>query len=978
MIPGEPTPIVMRRPASPRRRWFVIALVVLVLVLLSLRGIATFWTDYLWFDSIGFSSVWTTLVFSRVVLVLIATVVAFALLFLNLLLADRLAPRTPMPAGSPDEELVERFQGWVSARITRFRLGVAGFFGLLIGLGAGSWWEDWLLFRNHQSFGITDPVFSKDIGFYVFDVPFYRDLFGWAFQFFLIATLVVAALHYLNGGIQVQPRRQHVASGVKVHLSVLLAVLALLKAGGYWLDRYDLLYSTRGAVVGATYTDVHAQLPALNLLIGISVVAAVLLLVNIRMKGWTLPAVAVGLWLITSIALGGIWPAAVQRFSVQPDEINKELPYVGRNIEATRAAFDLSGVEIRDFAAAEDLTATDVSVSGPTMSNVRLWDPKVLLTTYRQLQELRPFYQFLDVDVDRYVIEGVLNQVMLAGRELDDSNLPDSGWVNKHLVFTHGYGSVVSPANTVTPEGLPDFLVKDITPGDGVPGILDIAQPRIYFGEALQPGSYVIVGTKEKEVDYPVESGAETVAFNSYDGTGGIEVGSFFRRAAFALRFADINTLISGQITPDSKVLMVRNLRDILTKAAPFLYPDADPYLVVLDGRLVWVQDMYTVTSRYPYSTSAGDDGSTSLGRAATGRLSVGSGLPGDFNYIRNSVKATVDAYDGTVHYYVVDETDPLIRSYRDIFPALFSTFDEMPADLQNHLRYPEDLFRVQSDLYTRYHVTDARVFFNNGDPWEIARDPSTTPSDTLRFDFGAANRPMVPYYLLMELPGEPDLSYLALQPFTAATKPNMVSFLIAKSDKATYGDLIDFELPRDSFVDGPGQVGARINQDPDISREFTLLGQQGSEVVQGNMLVVPIHESILYVQPIYISARSGGSDASALPEFKRVIVVYGDKIAMRNTLSEALAAVFGEGGGGGGGTGGGGELPGDLTGAVAQLLDQADAAYTRADTALRNGDLGTYQQELENARSLIDQAIALLDQAGATTTTTTTTIGGA
>jgi len=969
----------MRRPSSPRRRWFIVALVVLVLLLLSLRGIATFWTDFLWFDSIGFSSVWTTLVFSRVVLVLIATAVAFVLMFLNLLLADRLAPRTPMPAGSPDEELVERFQAWVSARVTRFRLGVAGFFGLLIGLGAGSWWEDWLLFRNHQAFGITDPVFSKDIGFYVFDVPFYRDLFGWAFQFFLIATLVVAAIHYLNGGIQVQPRRQHVASGVKVHLSVLLAVLALLKAGGYWLDRYDLLYSTRGAVVGATYTDVHAQLPALNLLIGISVVAAVLLLVNIRMKGWTLPAVAVGLWLITSIALGGIWPAAVQRFSVQPDEINKELPYVQRNIEATRAAFDLSDVQINDFAAAEDLTASDVAVSGPTMSNVRLWDPKVLLTTYRQLQELRPFYQFLDVDVDRYLIDGVLNQVMLSGRELDDSNLPDSGWVNKHLVFTHGYGSVVSPANTVTPEGLPDFLVKDITPGDGVPGVLDIAQPRIYFGEALQPGSYVIVGTKEKEVDYPVESGSETVAFNSYDGTGGIEVGSFFRRAAFALRFADVNTLISGQITPQSKVLMVRNLRDILTKAAPFLYPDADPYLVVLDGRLVWVQDMYTVTNRYPYSTSAGDDGSTSLGRPATGRLNVGSGLPSDFNYVRNSVKATVDAYDGTVHYYVVDETDPLIRSYRDIFPALFSSFDEMPADLQNHLRYPEDLFRVQSDLYTRYHMTDARVFFNNGDPWEIARDPSTTPSETLRIDFGS-NRPMVPYYLLMELPGEADLSYLALQPFTAATKPNMVSFLIAKSDKATYGQMIDYELPRDSFVDGPGQVGARINQDPDISQAFTLLGQQGSEVVQGNMLVVPIHESILYVQPIYISARSGGSDATALPEFKRVIVVYGDKIAMRNTLSEALAAVFGESSGGGGTGGGGGELPGDLTSAVAQLLDQADAAYTRADTALTNGDLGTYQQELENARALIDQAIALLEQSGATTTTstTTTTVAGA
>ena len=935
-------------------------IVVLVVVLLSLRGISTFWTDYLWFDSIGFSPVWTTLVFTRVVLVLIGTAVAFVLMFLNLMLADRLAPRTPLPAGSPDEEIVERFQGWVGSRVLKFRLAVAGFFGLLIGLGAGAWWEHWLLFRNHQDFGISDPVFSKDVGFYVFDVPFYRDIFGWAFQFFLIATLVVAAVHYLNGGIQVQPRRQRVASGVKVHLSVLLAVLALLKAGGYWLDRYELLFSDRGAVYGATYTDVHAQLPALNLLIGISVVAAVLLLVNIRMKGWTLPAAAFGLWLVTSIALGGIWPAAIQRFSVQPDEINKELPYVGRNIEYTRQAYGLDAVEVRDFAAAGDLSADVIAANRATISNVRLWDPSVLLTTYRQLQELRPFYQFLDVDVDRYMVDGVLNQVMLSGRELDDSNLPDSGWVNKHLVFTHGFGAVVSPANTVTVEGQPDFLVKDINPDDGIPAALEITEPRIYFGEALASGSYVYVGTKEKEVDYPVESGAETVAFNSYDGLGGIEVGSIFRRAAFALRFADVNTLISGQITAESKVLMVRNLRDILTKAAPFLYPDADPYLVVVDGRLVWVQDMYTVTDRFPYSTPAGSDAATANAvNPATGRLSTRSGLPGDFNYIRNSVKATVDAFDGTVHYYVVDETDPLIRSYRDIFPALFSTFADMPAGLQDHLRYPEDLFRVQSDIYTRYHVSDSRVFFNNGDPWEIARDPSTTPTESLRAAFTVDTRPMVPYYLLMQLPDEDQLSYLAAQPFTAATRPNMVSFLVAKSDADSYGDLVDFELPRDSFVDGPGQIGARINQDTSISAEFTLLGQEGSEVIQGNMLVVPIQESILYVQPIYLSARTGGSDVAALPEFKRVIVVFGDRIEMRDTLAQALSAVFGDSSDGNGDP----PLPDDVTAAVSQLLTQADAAFAAADAALRAGDLAGFQAKVIEAQRMVAQAQDLLEQ---------------
>lgn len=972
MIERDPSPIPLRPRRSNRgRNTLTVIGIVLVLLLISLRGLAVFWTDYLWFDSVGFSSVWTTLVFSRVLLVAVATAVAFVLLFLNLVLADRLAPRQSLVAGSPDEEIVERFQSWVSRRVIRFRLAVAGFFGLLIGLGAGAWWEHLLLYRSRQSFGATDPVFGKDLGFFVFEAPFFRDVIGWAFQFVLITLFVVAALHYLNGGIQVMARRQRVAAGVKVHLSVLLAMLALLKAGGYFLDRYDLLYSSRGAAFGATYTDVNAQLPALNLLIGISLVAAVLLLVNTRIRGWTLPAVAFGLWLVTSVALGGIWPAVVQRFSVQPDEINKELPYIERNIAFTRQGYGLDRVELRTFAADSALDATALVTNAPTISNVRLWDPTVLLTTYRQLQELRPFYQFTDVDVDRYDLDGTITQVMLAARELDDSALPDTGWVNRHLVFTHGFGAVLSPANTVTTEGQPDFLVKDINPDDDVPSALQITQPRIYFGEDFSSDSWVIVGTKEQEVDFPLESGTDTVAFNSYDGLGGIEAGSLFRRAAFALRFADVNTLISGQITSDSRVLMVRGLRDRIAKVAPFLYADSDPYLVVLDGRLVWLQDLYTVTDRFPYSTPAGSDASTAQGFGATGRLSrANSTLPSDFNYIRNSVKATVDAYDGTIRLYVIDETDPLIRAYRDIFPHLFVPGSEMPAGLTTHLRYPEDLFRVQSDVYTRYHMTDPRVFFNNGDPWQIARDPSNTPREQLRVTFTEDNRPMVPYYLLMRLPGEDDLTYLALQPFTAATKPNMVSFLVAKSDFDEYGALVDFELPRDQLVDGPGQIGSRINQNPEISSEFTLLDQRGSEVIQGNMLVVPIDESILYVQPIYISARSsgtGGSDIAALPEFKRVVVVFGDRIAMRDTLAEALSAVFGNAPVVDDGTTPDDDLPAEVTEAVAELLTRADAAFGRADEALRAADLATFQREVAEAQRLIAQAQELLEEALAT-----------
>lgn len=951
---SEPIPLRPRRFTAGRRIAVVVVLILLAL-LFSLRGLANFWTDYLWFDSVGFAGVWRTLLVTKLVLAVIGIAVAFGLMLLNLWLAGRVGPDLGEPG--PGDEVVFRYRRWVRSRSAWVLFGVSGIFGLVLGLSVAGWWEDWLLFVNRQPFGVTDPAFSRDLGFYVFQVPFWRDLLGWTFQFVIVALLIVTAFYYLSGNIRIHSRGLRAASGVKIHISVLLAVLTVLKALGYWLDQFDLVYSERGAVFGASYTDLHARLPALRLLFFISLFAALLLLINIRLRGWVLPVSAVGLWLVTSIALGGIWPAAVQRFSVQPDEINKELPYIQRNINATRDAYGLSAVEIREFAADTTLTADDLLANAPTIGNVRLWDPTVLLITYRQLQELRPFYQFMDVDVDRYVLDDQLTQVMLSSRELDEADLPGSGWVNRHLVFTHGYGAVVSPANSVTREGQPAFLVKDINPPADTPDILQVAQPRLYFGEALESGSFVIVGSKEQEVDYPLEdsSGEATFAFNSYDGAGGIRMGSFFRRAAFALRFADLNTLISGQITGDSRVLMVRNIRDIVKKAAPFLHSDYDPYTVILNGRLVWVIDLYTTTDRYPYSTPA-----------YTGRLNaLRSDLPDDFNYIRNSVKATVDAYDGTVTFYVVDENDPMLRTYRDIFPSLFTPMAEMPAGLREHLRYPEDLLRVQGDMFTLYHVRDPRVFFNNTLAWQIARDPSTTPAEAMRVAYGADSRPMVPYYLLMRLPNEEDTSYLAMQPFTASARPNMVSFLIAKSDPDEYGQLVSFELPQASFVDGPGQVGARINQDAEVSKEFTLLGQEGSEVVQGNMLVVPINESILYVQPIYISARQegGGLNTTALPEFKRVVVVFGNKIIMRETLAQALTEVFGEPTEGSTTTTTSTTIPGGggVDAQVRDLLDQAQAAFLAADQALRNGDLAGYADSVAQAQALVAQAVDLL-----------------
>jgi uncharacterized membrane protein (UPF0182 family) len=928
-------------------------------LLLALRSIAVFWTDFLWFDSIDQTGVWSTLIFTRVWLVLAASGVAFLLFWGNLWLADRLSPRTGISTGNPDEEIIERFQDWMNPRVRWVRIAVSAFFGIMLGLGAAVWWEDFLYWRHGGDFGIVDPIFNNDVSLYVFALPFFRSVFGWTFQLFLVISLVTAALHYLNGGIQVQSPSRRFNVGFKVHLSVLLAVLALLKAVGYVLDQWELLYSERGQVVGASFTDVNAQLPALRLLVIISIVAAIILFVNLRFRGWTLPAVALGLWLATSIGIGGIYPTLIQRLQVVPDEINKEVEFVEHNIEFTREAYGLTDVEVRDFAAAADLDVADLEANQPTIDNIRLWDPGVLSTTYSELQEIRTFYNIEDVDVDRYMVDGELTQVMVSARELDENNIPGGGWVNERLVYTHGFGAVVSPANEVTPEGQPAFLVQDIPPitdQDNLE-IVDNGN-RIYFSDQAQ-GDHVVAATNQDEVDRPIGGGE--VAFNRYDGAGGIELGGIFRRAAFALRFGEVDMLISGQLTSDSKVLMVRNVRERIQKAAPFLYPDADPYLVVLDGRLVWIVDLYTVTNNYPYSASAD-----------TRRLNNVRGLPNRFNYIRNPVKGVVDAYDGTMDLYIVDDTDPLIQAQQRIFPSLFTSGAEMPQEIMEHLRYPEDLFRIQSDVYTLYHVIGPRDFFSNVDPWQIAKDPSDSNRTPLRgegtfIDDGEAFRPMLPYYLLMKLPDDDELSFLIMQPFTPRDRPNMVSFLVAKSGPAEYGEIVDFTLPAESQQDGPGQVGDFINQNTEISQEFTLLGQGGSRVIQGNMLVIPIEESLLYVQPIYISASS--AETEGIPEFKRAIVSFNGQIEMRDTLDQAIAAIFGEapdGGTGGDGDGDGGdggttEVPEE----VESLLQAAQEAFAEADAALRAGDLATYADKVAEAESFIERALNLIGETG-------------
>ena len=924
------------------RRGFSFIVFVAIIGFSVARAVATFFTNYLWFDSVNLYSVWIKVLLTKGALVGATSLLAFIFIFTNLRLAVRATPVMDIFESFESQDPLSRFRAWTNERFLRYRLwGTIGL-SLFLGAGASQLWEQVLLFLNQQSFGVVDPVFQADVSRYVFGLPLYRLFVSWGFQLVILTSLIIVLFFVATGALQLrQGRLPEVSSGAKAHLSVLLAFIAILKALAYRLDSMELLYSPRGKVFGASYTDVIAHLPALNLLILISLFGAVLLLVNIKRRGWLLPATAISLWLAVSIIVGGLVPAAIQRFRVVPDELNKELPYVENHIDYTRLAYGLDNIEEKSFAASPDLSQNDISNNKQTVDNIRLWDPTVLAETYSQLQEIRAYYALQEVDVDRYRINGELTQVMVAARELDQTNLPAVGWVNERLQYTHGFGVVFSPANNVASQGQPDFYVKGV-PATTTVSELEVEQPRIYFGESADSVEYVVVNSLQDEVDYPLSTEGQTVAYTNYSGEGGVGIGSFLRRLGFALRYGELNLLISNQLSDDSKLIMERNIVSRVKKAAPFLYTDNDPYLALIDGNLFWIIDMYTVSDKYPYAQPAD-----------TRRINENSGLPVNFNYLRNSVKAVVNAYDGTMNFYVVDENDPIMTAYNDIFPDLFSSKSEMSSELLEHIRYPEDLFTIQSDMYRDYHMTDPRVFYADEDPWVIPSDSSTTPRvATLRGEFTEIGfKPMLPYYLLMSLPGETDLSYLIFQPFNPENRPNMQSFLVADADPENYGQLIDFRLPKGEFVDGPSQVATRINQDPDISQIFTLLDQQGSSVIKGNLFVVPINQSILYYQPIYLQGEQ-----NPLPEFKFVVVVFQDRIIMRETLSDALASIFGNG------------LISDVIEesegeSPLDLLAKATTAFEQAQEQLQKGNLGKYQELIDQAQQYVDLAIDLLNK---------------
>jgi hypothetical protein len=837
---------------GPSRVRIVIAGALLALLFAS-GTLARLYTDLLWFEDLGQRSVFVTILTSQWVTGAAFGIVFFAILYANLRIAQRMAPQTYLHAVDGPQFQFEAFLRQARTAFERYSgravLGVSLVLGALAGAGAATNWTVFQLALNQVSFGLADPQFGRDVSFFMFTLPAYRAAVDFMIGALLATIVLTGFMHLLTGSIKPFARLQGFAPHVKAHLSVLAGLVVLMMAAGYWIDIYELNFSGRGQVLGASFTDVNAQLPAYRILIGVALLSGLALLVNIRIRGWRLPAIALGVWFGASILLGGVYPSLVQQFRVAPNEVEAEEPYIERNIAMTREAFGLDEVATVDFPAADSLTATDVAANAATIDNVRLWDPTVIVNSYRQLQGIRQYYDFGDVDVDRYIVDGDIRQVLVSVREMDVSRLEERAqtWLNQHLIYTHGYGAIVSPVNEVSGQGLPKFIVRDIPPVSDAD--LRIEQPAIYFGE--QTTNYVIAGSDLAEFDYPV---GQEYAETSYSGATGVEVGEGMRRAAFALRFSAPQMLFSEYIRPDSKALFRRSITERIGALAPFLTLDGDPYPVIVGGRIVWVVDGYTTSSRFPYSERY-------------------EGI----NYIRNSVKATIDAYDGTVAIYAFDADDPVLATWSNVFPGLLTSADEMPAEIRAHLRYPEELFRIQAEVYKSYHMLNPKVFYNKEDQWAFPGEQATD------------GEPMKPFYVLMKLPDGVAEEFVLMIPFTPRNKDNMIGWMAVKCDPADYGERVVYAFPKQRLVLGPEQIEARLNQDPTISAQLTLWSQRGSGVIFGNMLVIPIGESIVYIQPLYLQAEQ-----TAMPQFTRVILAHGDRVVMEPDLTTALSAVFG------------------------------------------------------------------------------------
>jgi uncharacterized membrane protein (UPF0182 family) len=965
-----------RRPPqrSTANRRILIVVTILAVVLLFGSGTIEFWTDAIWYKSIGFDPVFWTRVGASVGLFALGAAITLVVLLGNLWVASRLAPPGEGTPGSLRDLFTQLGQIGIATGESRERggpgrpilvnaepiqmpdltpaataalVGLSFLGALIIGGVMASAWETVLLWLHRVPFAApagspsVDPIFGKNISWFLFDLPFLRTIQA-LFNALVIGAFIVAAGRYLAGAAR---SGLSIPSGVRVHLAILAGLFLLSIAFGYQLDKYELSYSSRGVAAGVSYTDQNAQFFAYDLLTVLSAFAAAFL-VGAAFTRWTWPlGVTLATWFLASLFVGRLYPEVVQRLVVTPNQQNLEQPYIANNISMTRLAYGLTSWQEKPYDGSAPLTQATIDAESATFANARLWDYRPLGDTLDQLQTVRRYYDFVDVDTDRYMINGAERQVMLSARELNlAANSQATGWVNQRIIYTHGIGIAMVPVNEVTAEGQPLLLVKNLPPvsSGGAPAV---TQPRIYFGESAS--DYVVVGAKQSEFDYPQgdsTAGAESGVQTRWTGTTGIKLDTTLSRLLFSLRFRDLNLFISDQITSDSQLLMNRALRDRVQLIAPFLSYDKDPYVVVNgEGHLVYIQDAFTTSTQFPDSQPFDPASLPS------------SGLPpAEFNYIRNSVKIVMDAYDGSMTFYIVDPTDPIVEAWAGVFPTLFRPISDLPADLTAHLRVPEDLFNVQTSMFGRYHVTDTGTFYRNEDIWTVPAGQTN-----------AQSLPSEAYYVVMRMPGEPNPEFLLLQPMVPSGRPNMIAWVAARNDPANYGGVRVYRFPTDTSIFGPAQIEARIDQDPTISAQITLWNQSGSQVVRGNLIVVPVGDTLIYLQPVYLQSTS-----SSFPEFQRIVVASPTTVVWGRTLTDALNQIIASGptpsptptpSGGPNPTPGatpgptvGPGLPADVPG----LIAYANAHFEAAQAALRSGDFAAYGREI----ALVQQALSQLD----------------
>ncbi len=933
--------------------WTFLVLTATVFIFFS--SIVSLITDWWWYQEVGLTEVFITSVKTKVIVGLGAGLIAAIFLLTNLSLAVR--SKIPWIVAIP-EALIGQSISLNDRLIKKLSIIISLIIAIFIGLIASSSWHDVLKFLSSTSFGQTDPLFGKDVSFYVFSLPLYVLALSLIKIIVLFSLIACGAIYILRGslnlsdilgkfdisgligkpkGLIIKPvddkssrlkNSQQADGKARLHIGILLSLFLATIAAGTYLSLYNLLTSQSGPIFGAAFTDANIMVPILHVSVFVYGLAAVLALFY-GISGKISPLFgAIALTVLVSF-VSSIIPAVFQKFIVAPNELVKETPFIKHNIEATRKAYGLNKIEEREIATGKPLTASDIAANDLTIKNVRLWDREPLLSTFSQIQEIRTYYEFASVDNDRYTIDGEIRQIMLSPRELASDSLPNKNWINERLTFTHGYGVAAGPVNQVTPEGLPVLFVKDLPPKSSVKE-LSITRPEVYYGELLN--DYVIVKTKSKEFDYP--KGEENV-YSTYAGAGGVEINSPLRRFFYALRFGSLKMLLSSDITSESRILYYRNIKERVVKVAPFLTYDRDPYLVIAQGKLYWILDAYTSTDRYPYSQPLPLNGGAGQGRS--------------INYIRNSVKVVVDTYDGAIKFYQADPDDPIIKTYAKIFPNIFRPLADMPKSLVSHLRYPEDIFTLQTAIYTTYHMDDPQIFYNKEDQWEVPTIAEGGEEPT-----GAETAAMTPRHMIMKLPGEKKEEFILMLPFTPRAKDNLSAWMVARNDGAQYGKLVVYRFPKDKLIFGPKQIIGRINQDVEVSRQISLWDQRGSQVIQGPLLVIPIEESLVYVRPLYLKAESG-----KIPELKRVIVAYENKIAMEETLEAGLAKIFGTSS----------ETPvspdasrgGPISTAPADttregLLKQAGESYDVAIRAQREGDWTRYGEEIRKLGEILNK----------------------